>query len=100
MLHRFESFAEILWVIRDRDSTLRSREREVSDAIGEVMREGDPAMLRKYMKSVEQVLQSAACVRLKRSLSTSCGLLLKQLIPMKVSFECLLSVLFDDFITL
>jgi hypothetical protein len=52
----------------------------VSDAIGEVIREGDPAMLRKHMKNVEQVLRRDACVRLKRSLSTSCDLLLKQLI--------------------
>ena len=72
----------------------------MSDAIGEVIREGDPAMLRKHMKSVEQVLRRAACIRLKRSLSTSCGLLLKQLIRVEVSFKCLLPGLSDDFITL
>jgi len=52
------------------------------------------------MKTVEQVSRRAACVSLKRSLSTSCGLLLKQLIRVKVSFKCLLPGLSDDLITL
>lgn len=86
--------------MRDIDATLFSREREVSDAIGEVLREGDPAMLRKHMKSVERVLQRDACATLKCSLSMSCDLLLKQLIRVQVSFKCLLAVLSDDFITL
>jgi len=72
----------------------------VSDAKGEVIREGDPAMLRKHMKSFEQVLRRDACATLKRSLSMSCDLLLKQLIRLQVSFRCLLAVLSDDFITL
>jgi hypothetical protein len=88
------------WVIRDTNSTLRSRESEVSDAIGEVIREGDRAMMRKHMKSVEQVLRRNGCATLKCSLSTSCDLLLKQLIRLQVSFQCLLAVLSDDFITL
>ena len=72
----------------------------MSDAIGEVIREGDHAMLRKHIKSVEQVSRRAVCVRLKRSLSTSCDLLLKQLIRVKVAFKGLLPGLSDDFITL
>ena len=72
----------------------------MSDAIGEVIREGDPAVLRKHMKSVKQDLRRAACATLKCSLSMSCGLLLKQLIRLQESFKCLLAVLSDDFITL
>jgi len=72
----------------------------VSDAIGEVIREGDPAMLRKHMKCFKQVLRRAAYATLKCSLSMSCGLLLKQLIRLQESFKCLLAVLSDDFITL
>lgn len=94
------SSLRFVWVIRDMDSTLRLPEREVSDAIGEVIREGDPSMLRKHMKCFERVLQHAACATLKCSLSMSCGLLLKQLIQVKVSFKCLLPMLSDDFITL
>ena len=52
------------------------------------------------MKSVKQDLRRAACATLKCSLSMSCGLLLKQLIQLQVSFKCLLAVLSDDFITL
>jgi hypothetical protein len=52
------------------------------------------------MKSVEQVLRRNGCATLKCSLSTSCDLLLKQLIRLQVSFQCLLAVLSDDFITL
>jgi len=89
-----------VWVIRSADSTLRSREREVRDAIGEVIREGDSAMLRKHMKRFERVLQRDPCVALKCSLSMSCDMLLKQLIRLQVSFKCLSLVLSDDFITL
>jgi hypothetical protein len=99
VLYRFEIANEILWVIRDKNSALLSREREVSGAIGEVMREGDPALLRKHMKRIERLLRGGSYVWLKRSLSTSCDLLLKQLICVKVSFECLLSLLSGDFIT-
>ena len=88
------------WVIRDTNSTLRSREFEVSDAIGEVIREGDSSLLRKNMKSLGSVERRTAWSTLKCSLSMSCDLLLKQLIRLPVSFECLLPVLFDDFITL
>ena len=100
LLHRFEIFVAIACVMRDTLSTRFSREREVSDAIGEVIREGDPAMLRKHMKSLKRVLQRNACATLKCSLSMSCDLLLKQLIQLQVSFKCLLAVLSDDFITL
>ena len=55
------------WVMRGVDSTLCSREREVNDAIGEVIREGDLAMLRKHMKRFERVLQRDPCVALKCS---------------------------------
>jgi len=86
--------------MRGVDSTLCSREREVNDAIGEVIREGDLAMLRKHMKRFERVLQRDACATLKCSLSMSCGLLLKQLIRLQISFKCLLPMLSDDFTTL
>lgn len=56
-------------------------------------------MLRRHMKRVDQRLQCAACATLKCSLSTSCGLLLKQLIRIAVSFERHPPALFDDFIT-
>jgi hypothetical protein len=86
--------------MRNTNSTLRSRKREASDAIGEVIREGDAAMLRKHIKSFERPLRCAACAALKRSLSMSCDPLLKQLVRVQVSFECFLTVLFDNFITL
>ncbi len=72
----------------------------MSDAIGEVIREGDPAMLRKHMKSIEQVLGRIACNTLKCSPSMSCDLLLKQLSWLQVRFKCLLAVLSDDFVML
>ncbi|MEA3092289.1 MAG: hypothetical protein QOJ04_3631 [Caballeronia sp.] len=52
------------------------------------------------MKSFERLLRCAACVTLKRSLSMSCEPLLKQLIRVKVCFECFLPVLSDNFVTL
>jgi hypothetical protein len=57
-------------------------------------------MLRKHIKRIEPHLQLDACVALKRSLSMSCGPLLKQLIRVNPSFECFLPVLSDNFITL
>jgi hypothetical protein len=72
----------------------------VNDAIGEDIREGSAAMLRKHIKSFEQRFKRDACVALKRSRSMSCDPLLKQLIRLKLSFKCFLPVLFDDFIAL
>jgi hypothetical protein len=69
----------------------------VSEAIGEVIREGDSALLRKHMKSLSQVPPRDARFTLKRSLSMSCDPLLKQLIRVFMSFECSPAALSDGF---
>jgi len=72
----------------------------VTEAIGEVIREGDFALLIKNMKSLARVVRRTAWSTLKCSLSMSCDLLLIQLIRVQVRFECLMSVLSDAFNTL
>lgn len=81
--------------MRHSDSTLHSRECVVSEAIGEGIREGDSALLRKHMKSLFQVFPRHVRFMLKRSLSMSCDPLLKQLIRVFVSFECSPAALSD-----
>lgn len=68
-------------------STLHPRECAVSEAIGEVIREGDSALLRKHFKSLPHLSPCHVRFMLKRSLSMSCGLLLKQLTRVFMNFE-------------
>ena len=83
--------------MRHAGSTLHSRERAVSEAIGEVIREDDSALLRKHMKSLFHLSSRDARFKLKRSLSMSCDPLLKQSIRVFMSFECSPAVLCDGF---
>ncbi|MEA3104752.1 hypothetical protein, partial [Caballeronia mineralivorans] len=97
LLHGFETFVANASVMRHAGSTLHSRERAVSEAIGEVIREGDSALLRKHMKSLSQVSPRDARFTLKLSLSMSCDPLLKQLIRVLMRFECSPAALSDGF---
>jgi hypothetical protein len=63
------------------------RERVLSEVIGEAIREGDLAFLRKHMKNPSQVSPRYVFFTLKRSLSTGCVFLLKQLIRVGDEFE-------------